>query len=199
MAEPKEALAAAGAELVAEAAANAPRRTGRLAGSHRLLPRDGKSVRVTNSAPYAAVIHWGWPGHDIRRQPWLVATWLRSSRPMDKASDGGPGRDRQGGGEDREIMPVHLMHLVVYLDDGASFEVHADQRDMRRAFIALGIQDPALDVLGFPRACAWAYLSRVGEIDGMGWKTFDAETVEVSPLDDEPMTEVDPTGPAPAG
>ncbi|HEY2303244.1 MAG TPA: hypothetical protein VGH66_15195 [Acidimicrobiales bacterium] len=97
-------------------------------------------------------------------------------------------------------MPVHLMHLIAYRDDGQEFEIHADQRDMRRAFIALGIQDPELDVLGFPRACAWAYLSRVGEIDGMGWKTFDAETVEVSPADeDDPTTVVDPTGPAPAG
>ncbi|HZZ55699.1 MAG TPA: HK97 gp10 family phage protein [Trebonia sp.] len=87
VAEPKEALAAAGAELVAEATANAPRRTGRLAGSHRLLPLTGKSVRVTNAAPYAAVIHWGWPAHGIKRQPWLVATWLRSTRPMVKATE----------------------------------------------------------------------------------------------------------------
>ena len=100
-------------------------------------------------------------------------------------------------------MPVHLMHLIAYRDDGAEFEIHADQRDMRRAFIALGIQDPALDKIGFPRACAWAYLSRVGEIDGMGWKTFDAETVEVSPPDgadaDDVITVADPTEPAPAG
>ena len=87
VAEPSEALAAAGRELIAEAAANAPKRTGRLAGSHRLLPGTGKSVRVTNSAPYAAAIHWGWPGHGIKRQPWMVATWLRSSKPMDKATE----------------------------------------------------------------------------------------------------------------
>ena len=101
-------------------------------------------------------------------------------------------------------MTVHLMHLFAYLEDGRTFEVHADQRDMRRAFIALGVQDPDKDVLGFPRACAWAYLSRVGEIDGTGWKTFDAECVEVSPPDDdedeaEVLEVVDPTGPAPAG
>ena len=97
-------------------------------------------------------------------------------------------------------MTVHLLHLVAYLDDGRALEVHADQRDMRRAFIALGVQDPATDVLGFPRACAWAYLSRTGEIDGTGWKTFDAETIEVSPPDDvDPVSVVDPTGPAPAG
>jgi hypothetical protein len=100
---------------------------------------------------------------------------------------------------------IHLMHLVAYLEDGRELEVHADQRDMRRAFITLGIQDPEKDTLGFPRAAAWAYLSRVGVIDGMGWKAFDAETVEVSPPDDdegeegEVLEEVDPTGPAPAG
>ena len=95
---------------------------------------------------------------------------------------------------------IHLMHMIAYLDDGRALEVHADQRDMRRAFITLGIQDPAADTLGFPRAAAWAYLSRVGEIDGMGWKTFDAETIEVSPPDDaEAVETVDPTGPVPAG
>ena len=36
---------------------------------------------------YAAVIHWGWPGHGIKRQPWLVATWLRDPGPMDAAAD----------------------------------------------------------------------------------------------------------------
>ena len=97
-------------------------------------------------------------------------------------------------------MPVHLMHLVAYMVDGRELEIHADQRDMRRAFITLGIQDPALDSLGFPRCCAWAYLSRVGEIDGIGWKSFNEELVEASPPDDaEVVTEVDPTGPGPAG
>ena len=97
-------------------------------------------------------------------------------------------------------MAVHLMNLLCYFDDGREFEVHADQRDMRRAFITLGIRDPEADPLGFPRACGWAYLSRVGEIDGMGWKEFDAQTIEVSPPDDaEVVTEVDPTGPGPAG
>ena len=84
-AEPKAALDAAARQLVIAAAAAAPRRTGRLAGSHRVLPAAGKSVRVTADTPYAAPIHWGWPGHGISRQPWLVATWLRDRRPMDKA------------------------------------------------------------------------------------------------------------------
>ena len=87
VAEPVDALNAAGRQLVTEAAAAAPRATGRLAGSHRLLPAAGRRVRLTADTPYAAAIHWGWPGHGIKRRPWLVATWLRSSRPMDKAAD----------------------------------------------------------------------------------------------------------------
>ena len=86
VAEPRDAVTAAGRELVTVAAAAAPRRTGRLAGSHRLVPATSKSVRVTVDAAYAAVIHWGWPGHNIHRQPWIVATWLRDRRPMDAAT-----------------------------------------------------------------------------------------------------------------
>ena len=75
-------LAAAAKELVSRAAANAPRRSGRLAGSHRALPDGPKRARVVADTPYAAAVHWGWPAHGIRRQPWLVATWLREPGPM---------------------------------------------------------------------------------------------------------------------
>ena len=85
--EPTGALDVAGRELLSEAEAAAPRLTGRLAGAHRLLPAAGRQVRLFADTPYAAVIHWGWPGHGIRRRPWLVATWLRSSRPVDKATE----------------------------------------------------------------------------------------------------------------
>jgi cytochrome bd-type quinol oxidase subunit 1 len=34
--------------------------------------------------PYAAAIHWGWTTHGIRRRPWVVATWLRNTAPLDK-------------------------------------------------------------------------------------------------------------------
>lgn len=81
-------LRAAAAQLASDAAAVAPRLTGRLAGSHRVLPAGPNRVRVTADTPYAAPIHWGWPGHDIRRQPWLVAEWMRSERSRDKLADG---------------------------------------------------------------------------------------------------------------
>lgn len=77
-------LGAAARELVAKASAAAPRRSGRLAGAHRALPDGPKRARVVADTPYAAVVHWGWPGHGIRRQPWLVATWLRDPGPLDK-------------------------------------------------------------------------------------------------------------------
>jgi phage-related minor tail protein len=85
--EPKDPLDAAARELVTVAAAAAPRASGRLAGSHRALPASGNRVRVVADTPYAAVQHWGWPAHSIRRKPWLVATWLRDRRPLDKAAE----------------------------------------------------------------------------------------------------------------
>jgi hypothetical protein len=84
--EPDTALNAAGRELVTAAAAAAPKATGRLAGAHRLLPAAGRAIRIVADTPYAAVVHWGWPGHGIRRQPWLIATWLRNPQPLEKAS-----------------------------------------------------------------------------------------------------------------
>lgn len=93
---------------------------------------------------------------------------------------------------------VHRMHFVAILDDGRWFDAHPDQRDMRRAMIALGTQDPETDTLGFPRACAWAWLTRMGVLE-MGWAQFDAECAEVAPPEGEEGVEVvDPTGPAPA-
>jgi hypothetical protein len=93
---------------------------------------------------------------------------------------------------------VHRMHLVAILDDGRWFESHPDQRDMRRAMIAIGTQDPATDSLGFPRACAWAWLTRMGGLD-MGWAQFDAECCQVAPPEGEAGVEaVDPTVAGPA-
>ena len=85
--DPTDALNAAARELVAAATADAPRLTGRLAGAQRALPAAGRRVRVVADTPYAAAIHWGWPGHGIRRRPWLVATWERNPAPMDKAAE----------------------------------------------------------------------------------------------------------------
>jgi hypothetical protein len=83
LAEPRRELDAGGKQLVAEAAVNSPRLTGRMAGAHRALPAAGKRVSLIIDTPYAAPIHWGWPGHGIGRRPWVVATWLRSSGPVD--------------------------------------------------------------------------------------------------------------------
>jgi hypothetical protein len=81
--QPKDPLEAAARHLVALAAAAAPHRTGRHAGSHRALPAGGRRVRVAAETPYGAPIHWGWPAHGIRREPWLVATWLRNPAPRE--------------------------------------------------------------------------------------------------------------------
>lgn len=80
---PKDALTAGAKELATEAAAAAPHQSGRLAGSHQVVPAGNNKVRIAANTPYAAPIHWGWPGHGISRQPWLVATWLRNPRPLE--------------------------------------------------------------------------------------------------------------------
>lgn len=87
------------------------------------------------------------------------------------------------------------LDMLVVFDDGARLESHADQRDMRRAQIAIGT-DPETDPIGFNRACAWAYLTRRSELS-MGWAEFDRDVSFVIPL--EAQTTADPTGPAQAG
>jgi hypothetical protein len=81
--QPRRELDAGAKRLVAEAAVNSPRLTGRMAGAHRALPAAGKRVSLVIDTPYAAPIHWGWPGHGISRRPWVVATWLRSTGPLE--------------------------------------------------------------------------------------------------------------------
>jgi len=61
------------------AQASAPRRTGRLAGSHQLGPGAGANrVNVANVAPYARLVHGGtrW----MAARPWL-ADAFRSTEP----------------------------------------------------------------------------------------------------------------------
>lgn len=60
------------AQTISTAAArNAPRRTGRLAGS--LTPTAGDDLAtVASNQPSAGVIHWGWPGHNITANPFLT-------------------------------------------------------------------------------------------------------------------------------
>lgn len=80
-------------------------------------------------------------------------------------------------------------------DDRPEMFSHADQRDMRKAQIAIGC-DPDLDPLGFNRACAWSYLRRTEQIHDT-WPDFDAKVAFVMPADKQ--TTADPTPPARAG
>ena len=81
------------------------------------------------------------------------------------------------------------LDMLVVFDDGLRLETHADQRDMRRAQIAIGGQ-PSADPIGFNRATAWAYLHRMG-ILSTGWKDFDTNVSFVIPLEEQ--TAADPT------
>jgi hypothetical protein len=64
----KAANMAVGAVVLA--AANPPRRTGRLAASGRVA-RARSKASVTYSRVYAGPIHWGWPRRGIPANPWL--------------------------------------------------------------------------------------------------------------------------------
>jgi uncharacterized protein YcsI (UPF0317 family) len=69
----KNAHAKAGEIVASEAAATAPRISGRLAGSVRAA-RQARRARVQAgraSVPYAAPIHWGWPARGIVAQPFI--------------------------------------------------------------------------------------------------------------------------------
>jgi hypothetical protein len=87
------------------------------------------------------------------------------------------------------------LDMRVIFDDDTELESHADQRDMRRGQLAIGT-NPEADPIGFNRAVAWAFLTRTGQINGMGWKDFDAQVPFVIPA--EVQTTADPTGTATA-
>lgn len=60
----------AGDVVVSAARSRAPSRSGRLASSlFPVVTADG--VRVGARAPYAGVVHWGWPARGIRANPFL--------------------------------------------------------------------------------------------------------------------------------
>jgi len=62
------------AEIVAtQARALVPRRSGKLASSIRAAgqARQGVVRAGFASVPYAGVIHFGWPAHNISPQPWM--------------------------------------------------------------------------------------------------------------------------------
>lgn len=76
------------ANIVAVAARSiAPRRSGRLAASVRSSGQARQGVIRAGKAavPYAGVIHFGWPGHNIRPQPFLYdALDKRASEVIDR-------------------------------------------------------------------------------------------------------------------
>jgi hypothetical protein len=75
MEEFKDASQRTASVVVFHAMSRAPKRTGALAGSLRPARTSG-SVTVyagnNSSVVYAGPIHWGWPAHNIRAQPFLV-------------------------------------------------------------------------------------------------------------------------------
>jgi hypothetical protein len=81
----KDANARAAQLVATAAAARAPRRTGRLAGSVRGNRAAGRATVVAGraSVPYAGPIHYGWPAHGIEPHPFVIdaaqateAEWL---------------------------------------------------------------------------------------------------------------------------
>lgn len=59
------------------AESDAPRRTGRLAGSLKAYPTRTK-VRVGSRLPYAAPIHWGVPARGIAPNPYISRAAVRT-------------------------------------------------------------------------------------------------------------------------
>ena len=157
------------------------RPAGRLAPAGPGRPRP---VRVTADTPYAAAIHWGWPGHGIRRQPWLVATWLRNPAPLAKA--GRVQTTRQGrrmtdkrrpaGRHDRpgRLFAALSGHAGRTSTTASVWRSHADQRDMRRAQIAIG-QRPGRRPDRFHPGLRLGLPAPHRRDRRTGWKDFDAE------------------------
>jgi hypothetical protein len=81
--ELKDAHHRAGEIVATEAAAIAPRRSGRLAGTIRAAKQVRRArVQVGRaSVPYAGPIHWGWPSRNIEPQPFLSDA-ARSTEPQ---------------------------------------------------------------------------------------------------------------------
>jgi hypothetical protein len=69
----KDVNLAVGNMVAATASGMAPRLSGALAGSIRASRAAGGVTLKSGSAriPYAGVIHWGWPAHNIAAQPFL--------------------------------------------------------------------------------------------------------------------------------
>jgi hypothetical protein len=70
----KDAHAEAANVVATTGRVTAPRRTGRLGSTVRGTGTKTQSVIRAGYAavPYAGVVHWGWPAHNIKAQPWLA-------------------------------------------------------------------------------------------------------------------------------
>jgi hypothetical protein len=70
----KDANVAAGQIVLNQARALVPRRTGRLAATGRTNRAAKKASVMFGNArvPYAGVIEYGWPGHNIKPEPYLI-------------------------------------------------------------------------------------------------------------------------------
>jgi hypothetical protein len=70
----KDANADVSAMVAREAAARAPRDSGKLAGSVRGSRQAARAVVAVGGAkvPYAGPIHWGWPKRGIPRRPFVL-------------------------------------------------------------------------------------------------------------------------------
>lgn len=73
LADLKEANARAGSIVQTAAAARAPRRSGRLAGSGRASRTVGRVSVMFGGArvPYAGPVHWGWAARGIEPNPFI--------------------------------------------------------------------------------------------------------------------------------
>lgn len=98
-------------------------------------------------------------------------------------------------------MPTLIFPLHVELEDGTTFDVVADQRDLVRwerhpEGAAVGDESKMMQMLRF---LAWSVLQRTGETD-LKWPQFDRQLVEAAPVDDEeagvPADAEDPGRPA---
>lgn len=78
----------AGTAMVSSARTGAPHRTGRMAASISGSYTGPNRYTLTVAHPGAAAVHWGWPGHGIRRQPWVVARWWKDQTWLDRAGAG---------------------------------------------------------------------------------------------------------------
>ncbi len=85
-------------------------------------------------------------------------------------------------------MPSMLFELTVEMDDGQTFQVVADQRDIARWEVQpFGWPFVAAETsmsMGFFRFLGWSAMFRQ-QLTTLTWDTFNAQCIEAMPLDDE--------------